>query len=68
MTMSLLLLGAGVALGLGALKVALQALSTPAPRRLPEDAGFGLPRYSHDRELRVEYHRSIDRSCSPPKY
>ena len=68
MTMSLLLLGGGVMLALGAVKVALQALTAPAPRRPPEEPGLGLPRYSNDRELRVEYHQSIDRSCSPPKF
>jgi hypothetical protein len=68
MTMSLLMIGGGVALALGVLRVAVQAITAPAPRRMPEEQGPGIARYSHDRELRVEYHQSVDRSFSPPKF
>jgi hypothetical protein len=65
--MSFLMIGGGVALALGALKLALQAMTAPAPRKVLEEQGPGIARYSHDRELRVEYHQSVDRSFSPPR-
>jgi hypothetical protein len=66
--MSLLMIGGGVALALGALKVALQAMTAPSRITVSEEQGPGIARYSHDRELRVEYHQSVDRSFSPPKF
>jgi hypothetical protein len=65
--MSLLLIGGGVGLALGLLKVALQAMTAPASQKVAEEQRPGIGRYSHDRELRVEYHQSVDRSLSPPE-
>ena len=57
------MIGVIAALVFGALGL---LLSSP-PRRLPDEQAPLYVRHSYDRQLRIEYHQSVDKSCSPPK-
>ena len=61
MTLALIVILLGIAAWL------VKSLVAPGKERAPEDAGLSLlPQHSDYKQLRIEDHRSIDKSVSPP--
>ena len=44
----------------------VKSIVAPSPDRTPDAAIIPLPKHSEYKQLRIEDHRSIDKSVSPP--
>lgn len=58
---------ASIVILLGIAAWLIKSIVAPGKARLPDVVTSLLPKYSEYKQLRIEDHRSIDKSVSPPR-